>query len=112
MLMLESASEVAASWEVAKSVMITITCAGILWMCKTLFTVRDDVRDLKRDWKGEDGTNGAKSQLADHDQRLDDIERRNLRIDAVEQELYDGPNRRRQARRLTDIIRESEEGAE
>jgi hypothetical protein len=110
--MLQS-SEVTQSWEVAKGVMATLSTAGILWACKTLFKVRDDVRDLKYDVSGKDGDNGIKSLVKNLDKRVEVLEDHKIMLDAVEdaeRAQYQGDERRHGARRLRDIIRDEHTG--
>jgi hypothetical protein len=74
-------------------------------MDEHLNSLSEAVRDLRIAWKGEDGNNGAKSKLRDHEQRLVEIERRNYFIDETarrEREKYQGPERRHDARRERD----------
>jgi chromosome segregation ATPase len=70
-----------------------------------LDTLSQDVRDLKKAWRGEDGTNGAKSLLTNHELRIREIEKRNYFIDETarrEREKYQGPERRHDTRRERD----------
>lgn len=94
----------AEGWEMAKGVMMALTTLGVGWTAKTVFFLRDDVRDLKRT-VGTDGSNGLKTAVASLSDRLGRIEDRNSRIDAVaeaERRQYPGPERRRELRRLRD----------
>lgn len=94
-------------WEIAKGVMLTLTTAGVVWTARTVFGLRDDLRDLKITVIGSDGTNGIASKVKRNTARLDAIEARNLAIDAVvelERKQYEGPNQRRTVRRLRDHL--------
>lgn len=91
-------------WEILKSGMLAATTAGVAWTARTVFYLRDDVRDLKAA-VGTDGKNGLKKTADDLHGRLGKIEARHARIDAVaeaERDSYEGPERRRSVRRLRD----------
>lgn len=102
-------SEVSALWEVVKGVMLTLTTAGVGWTAKTVFTLRDDVRDLKKT-VGENG-NGLVALAANNARRLDDIDDRHLRVDtatAIERELAEEKYGRRYRDKITDEHRTGE----
>ena len=99
---LESPPAVLAGWEVAKGVMTTLSTAGILGVLTLCFSLRDAVRDLKRDVSGHDGKNGIKSVVAELEERVGELEMRNAEREAVERAQYEGPERRHGARRLSD----------
>ena len=73
-------------------------------MDEKLESLSQDVRDLRLAWRGENGKNGAKNQLKDHDQRLDAIERRHHVQDEIakHESQYPGPERRQGYRRELD----------
>lgn len=105
--------EIAQTWEVAKSVMLTLTTLGVAWIARTVFVTRDDVRDLKYDVRGVDGTNGIKSIVKHLDERVGVLEDHKIMLDAVEEaerQQYQGDERRHGARRLRDIIRDEHTG--
>jgi hypothetical protein len=57
------------------------------------------LRDLVLEWRGEDGNNGGKSQLRDHEKRLREIEYRHRGEDAITQfERDQGQGERRRLR--------------
>lgn len=100
-------SVTAEGWETAKGVMLTLSTAATMWIARTLFTLRDAVRDLKKTVIGADGQNGLNSKIKNVEERVDSIENRNREIDAVaraEKEQYDGPERRQNPRRLRDTL--------
>lgn len=106
-LALQSATVSAESWETAKGVMMTISTAATMWIVRTLFHLRDAVRDLKSTVIGADGRNGLNSKIRKAEARLDEIEDRNREIDAVaraEQAQYEGPERRKHPRRMRDSL--------
>ncbi len=96
------------AWEIGKGVMLTLTTAGVLWIARSTFFLRDDVRDLAHDVRGRDGDNGIKSSLRKLVDRTDALEGRNERLDAIkayEKEQYAGEDRRESERRLLDKVR-------
>lgn len=100
--------DIAPLWDIAKGVMLTLTTAGVGWTARTVFVIRDDMRDLKTDVHGRDGTNGIKSMVKQLITRVDAIEDRNLVIDAVaeaEKEEYTGDERRHGLRSVRELIR-------
>lgn len=93
-------------WETAKGVMLTISTAATMWIGKTLFAMRDDVRDLKRT-VGTDGKNGVLKVVEGIATRVQHIEERHAAIDAVaeaERDGYEGPERRYHTRRMRDAL--------
>lgn len=71
------------------------TTQGI--MDQHLDSLSQNLRDLVREWRGADGSNGGKSQLRDHEIRLRLIEDRHVGEDAVtriEREQGQGERRR------------------
>lgn len=82
------------------------TCVG--WIVKVLPGIRDDVRAVKREVMGLDGKDGLITKVDNNDKRLDSIEDRHIKEDAVteiEKELSSG-----KMRRLRDRVLGSEEG--
>jgi hypothetical protein len=104
-----TSTELAPLWETVKGIMLTLTTGGVLWIARTVFVVRDQVRELIIEIRGIDGKNGVKSSVADHEERIGVIEDRNNALDAVaeaERAGYHGEERRHQAvRQLLEIIR-------
>jgi hypothetical protein len=96
-----SSSELASAWEIAKGLMLAIGAAGALGV----FRMRDDVREIKQELFGRDGTNGMRSVVRRNADRLDLIERRHVDEDAAERERerYEGDERRHIARRQSDL---------
>lgn len=71
------------------------TCVG--WIVKVLPGIRDDVRAVKREVMGLNGSGGLIKDVAEHNSRLDVIEDRHIKEDAVteiERELSTGKMRR------------------
>ncbi len=98
----EVAHQTAGAWELAKGIMLTLTTAGVLFTVKTIFGLRDALRELTVIVCGSDGQNGLRSSVRHHTERLDTIENRNRELDAIskrERELYTGPEKRHQASR-------------
>lgn len=108
--MLETPAQVSASWEVIKNVMVTLGTAASLAALGLMFSMRDDVRDIKHDLFGKDGDNGMRSEVTDLKARTKALEERNLELDAaadaLERAQYDGPERRRELRRFRDKLHE------
>lgn len=70
-----------------------------------LSSLSDAVRGLTYEWRGVDGSNGAKNTLKDHEKRLGLIEKRHGGIDAVaehERQQESRPERRQSTRRESD----------
>jgi hypothetical protein len=102
------ASETVSIGETIRTLSSALTMLASLWVARMVFQLRDDVRDLMRDI-GKDGTDGMKAIVALHGRRLDAIEGRFIAIDAVEEaerNLYEGPEKRHEARRLMDELRQ------
>lgn len=98
--------EVAISWEAVRTVFGALTTGGVMWVCRMVFCMRDDVRDLKHDVRGVDGTNGIKSTVRRLDERVSVIEDRHIALDAIaraDREAYHGEERRLHIRRLHDL---------
>ncbi len=97
---------VSMSWDAFTGILLSLTTLGVLWTARTVFSLRDDVRDLKGE-VGLDGKNGLKKKYTDIFDRLNNIESRNNKIDAIaaaERQQYDGVERREEARRLRDTL--------
>lgn len=92
-------------WELAKGVMLSLVTLGTGYLVRSVRKMEFHVRELQIDVRGIDGTNGLKGTQKEHNQRLEKIEERNERIDAVteyEKQHYTGPERRQAHRRLRD----------
>lgn len=103
---------VAPIWEVAKGVMMTLVTGGVWWIARTVFALRDDMRDIKHEVC--DPKTGLKALVARNDARIGLIEDRNLVIDAVaklEKEEYDGDERRHGLRSVQAMIRNEVDAA-
>lgn len=69
------------------------------FMDQHLDSLSENLKDLVREWRGADGTNGGKSQLRDHELRLRVIENRHVGEDAITKiELERGQGERRRLR--------------
>ena len=94
-------------WEIVKGFLLfTITgLAGVV--AKAVVAMRDDIRDVKRDIRGVDGTNGLKSEMRAVVDRVDLIDDRFVAMDAVAEASrmsYDGEERRHDMRRGEDVL--------
>lgn len=92
-------------WEIMKGVFLTLSTLGVGYLVKATRQMELNVRLLQVAVYGEDGKNGLKGDSRETKKRLSAIEERNERIDAVteyERSQYDGPERRRNLRRLRD----------
>ena len=99
-----------------RTVLMTLltTCAGFI--ARLLYTLRDEVRDLKRDLRevkkdihGVDGSNGIKSDVRLLVQRVDVLEDWKIAQIAVaetERRQYHGPDRRAGPRRMSEVVDE------
>jgi hypothetical protein len=95
-VLIEPTPELSQGWEIAKGVMLSLTTIGVAGLFKIMFTMRDDVRDLKKA-VGTDGKNGLLAKEILLAQRLDIIDDRHLQEDTVteiELELSEGKRRR------------------
>ena len=104
---LQATTVSAEGWETAKGVMMTISTAATMWIVRTLFHLRDAVRDLKSTVIGADGRNGLNSKIRKAEARLDAIEDRNIALDTIaelEKAEYRGPERRKRPRRHRDKL--------
>lgn len=97
--MMMQVDAVASTWELAKGVMLSLTTIGVGWTARTVFTLRDDVRDLKKS-VGLNG-NGLIAQANRNTARLDAINERHVAVDAIAAE-YGGPERRHPPNRRRD----------
>lgn len=106
-LLLQTAALPSEGWPLVQGIMVTLTTIGVAWIARTVFCLRDDVRDLKNTVGTDGNSDGLKWQVADIDKRLRAMERRNIELDAVaeaERQQYQGPERRWTARRLRDHL--------
>lgn len=96
-------------WDAAKAIGGTVFVTASLWTARTVFVIRDDVREMKQELFGRDGTNGMRSVVRKSAERLDLIDARHIAMDAVaeaERDLYEGDDKRHRPRRLADHLRE------
>jgi hypothetical protein len=92
-----------------RTVLMTLltTSAGII--VRLLYTLRDEVRDMKRDLRGNGDGEGLIKKMQRFATRLDALEDRNIAIDAVadaERREHPDPDRRVGPRRKRDIVHE------
>jgi hypothetical protein len=92
-----------------RTVLMTLltTSAGII--VRLLYTLRDEVRDMKRDLRGNGDGEGLIKTVQRYGRRLDALEDRNIAVDAVaEAERREHPegDRRVGLRRKRDIVHE------
>jgi hypothetical protein len=92
-----------------RTVLMTLltTSAGII--VRLLYTLRDEVRDMKRDLRGNGDGEGLIKRVTRNERRLDALEDRNIAIDAVEaaeQREHPEIDRRVGLRRKRDIVHE------
>jgi hypothetical protein len=110
--MLESPG-VVFTWEAIKSVLLVFIAGGVGWLCRTILEMREGFHDLKVEVKGVDGKNGLKSKVEALLKQVKAIDDRHAKLDAIteyERQQHPGPDRRKEARRLRDIIRENDSG--
>ncbi|MBA3762237.1 MAG: hypothetical protein M3R13_12165 [Armatimonadota bacterium] len=109
------------AWEIVKTIIITLGTAAAIGSFRMMQSVRDDVRDTKREVFGQNGKDGLRGNTRLHDARLDELEEWRTKLDtatAIELELWQGKDRRQKARRLRDRLLQGEfredegEGAE
>lgn len=94
----------------ARTILMTVMTGAVSFCARMLWSLRDDMRDVKRDLHGTDGQNGIKSDVKLLVKRVDAIEDRNIAIDAVseaERHLWPHPDRRQGPRRLHDVVRDA-----
>lgn len=106
--MLESAG-VLFTWEAIKSLLLVFIAGGVGWMCKQILTMREGFHDLANEVWGRDKKNGLRSKVAEIIRQVQSINERHAKLDAIEdyeRQQYDGPNRRKESRRLRDIVRD------
>lgn len=96
-----AASDAATVWSFAKDILTVIAAAGAVGV----FRMRDDVREIKHELFGRDGTNGMKSDLRKAEARVLLMEKRNEKLDtAAEIEArYEGEEKRQHLRRARDV---------
>lgn len=110
MLMLESPG-VLFSWEVIRSLLLVFITGGVTWAVKILLGLRDSFHDLTIEVRGVDGKNGLKSKVKVLEGKVNAIDERHTRLDAVEEyerQQYHGEDRRKETRRLRDIVRDAD----
>lgn len=90
----------------------SLSVAATIALAKLVIWMRDEIREIKRDVSGKDGKNGLKSDSAQYNARLDELEEWRIKLDLaakLEREMYEGPERRQEARRLRDKLLEQTE---
>lgn len=90
----------------------TILVLLVGYGARMLYCLRDDVRNLHRDIRGDEKFPGLIDAVAGNTKRIDLIEKRNLKIDIlddVEHELHPGPDRRTGPRRVRDKMADTYE---
>ncbi len=105
-ILAQTTPAVSMSWDAFTGILLSLTTLGVLWTARTVFSLRDNVRDLMGE-VGIDGKNGLKRKYADIDCRLSNIESRNDRIDAIvanERDQWKGDERREDLRRERDSL--------
>jgi hypothetical protein len=99
------------SWEDVRTVLSAVSVAGIIGTLKLLITMRDDVRETKREVGSEKDGTGLLGRVNKIDSRVKRIEDRNLRLDAVyadyvsDLENHNGPERRTSGKNLRASLR-------
>lgn len=89
-------------WEIFKGVMITVGCAGIMWLCRTVFVLRDKLMKAEP----------ALKNVSLMSKQIRALQNWRIRLEAVaqsEKANYHGPERRHGARRLRDVVSEAQE---
>lgn len=99
------------SWDDVRTVLSAVSVAGIVGTLKLLVSMRDDVRETKREVGNERDGTGLLGRVNKIDTRVKRIEDRNLRLDAIyvdyvnDIEQHDGPERRTSGRNLRASLR-------
>jgi hypothetical protein len=92
-----------------RTTLIGMITAMIGIALRLIWTMRDDVRDMKRDIHGSDGNNGIKSDIRLIKTRVDVIEDWGIASGAAQSlgnAQYRGPERRAGPRRMTEVVDE------
>lgn len=87
----------------------TLGIALLGFLSRLVYTLRDDVRDVKYDLRGKGTGEGLIATVARHEARLDVIEDWKIALDAVadaERREHVGPDRRVGPRRKLDVAHE------
>lgn len=98
---------VESNWEAIKGALLSATVLLLVAACRLLWKQTVAIQQLLHIVIGTDGKNGLKAASRLHNARLDDLEKWQLQMDtaaAIERELYEGPDRRKEARRIRDKI--------
>lgn len=95
-------------WQIWQSVLLTLITASALWTARTVFLVRDAVRDAVRDLKhGMALLSEVQTDLRGLRRRVGKLEDFRIALEAVteaEREQYPGEDRRHGSRRLRDRV--------
>lgn len=95
------------SGEQVRTFIMGLIAAGVGFCCRLLWGVREDTHGLKRDIRGDDKVPGLMDAVAGNTRRLEEIEKRNFKIDildAAEKEMHPGVDRRQGPRRIRDQL--------
>lgn len=96
--------EIVTIWQVWQSVLLTLITAGVLWIARTVFLVRDAVRDLKH---GMLMLTELRTDVRKLSRRVGRLEDFRIALEAVaeaEREQHPGEDRRQGNRRLRDRV--------
>jgi hypothetical protein len=99
------------NWDAIRTVVTTLTAVGVVGIIKLQISMRDDVRDTKREIGNEHDGTGLLGRVNRIDGRVMKIENRNLRLDAIyadyvrDLEQHDGPERRHSGKKLRASLR-------
>ena len=104
-------------WDDVRTILSALTVAGMLGLIKLVMSMRDDVRDTKREVGNEKEGTGLLGRMNKLDMRVKHIEERNIRLDAVyadyvrDVQAHEGPERRRSGHKIRQSLRASLEEA-
>lgn len=102
--------ESATMWQIWQSVLLTLITASALWTARTVFLVRDAVRDAVRDLRhGMALLSEVQTDLRGLRRRVGKLEDFRIALEAVaeaEREQHPGEDRRQGVRRLRDRVLE------
>jgi hypothetical protein len=106
------------NWDAIRTVVTSLTAIGVVGIIRLQISMRDDVRDTKREIGNEHDGTGLLGRVNRIDTRVGKIEIRNLRLDAIyadyvrDLENHDGPERRHSGKKLRASLRATIEGLE
>lgn len=99
------------SWDTVRTVLSGLTVAGIIGLLRLVVSMRDDVRETKREVGNEERGTGLLGRVNRIDTRVKRIEDRNLKLDAIYADYvhdvasHEGPERRKSGRTLRASLR-------